>query len=138
MVSPLRTPLPVPAQTTGTTVSSEDYLSRKMTTLATGAATAVYTAGAASIRQVHVIQTILITNPTGGAVTATIQVYQASNTTSYEFYPATSLASKGRLVFPTDGAASLNLVLEPSDEIRLTGNGLTAIVIAQIHQGNVK
>jgi hypothetical protein len=119
-------------------VSNEGYLARKMTTLADANPTAVYTAGAANTRQVHVIQTILVTNPTGGAVTATLTVYQSSNTTVYEFYPATSLAAKGRLPFPSDGAASLNLVLEPSDEIRLTGNGLTAIVVARIHQGNTK
>lgn len=130
---------PIAAQPTKTTlVSDEGYLVREMTTLSSGSATAIYSALGSDIRQVHIVQSILVTNPTAGIVSALVQVYRAANATSYEFYPATNLASKGRLPFPTDNGSDLGLLLEAGDELRLTGNGLTAIVMARVYQGNVK
>ncbi len=116
-------------------VSSDGYEVFTATTLAGTSPVAVYTAAAAPIRRITKIKKLVVTNPTGGALNVTILYYRASNTTSYEWYPLQSLASKARLNFD-----DVEMVLEPSDELRVTesGDGISVFVSTREYQGSVK
>ncbi len=116
-------------------VSSDGYEVFTATTLAGTSPVAVYTAAAAAIRRITKVKKLVVTNPTSGALNVTVIYYRASNTTSYEWYPLQSLASKARLVFD-----DVEMTLEPSDELRVTesGDGISVFVSTREYQGSVK
>jgi len=117
-----------------TTVSQDGYETLTATALTTGSATAVYTAATSAVKRITKIKKLVVTNPTGGAVNITVTYFRDANSTSYTYYPATSLAAAGRLVFD-----DVEMTLEPEDEIRVTGaSGIHCFVSAREYQGNVK
>jgi hypothetical protein len=129
------TTIPAPqASRTIALVSSDGYKTFTVTALTGGAATSVYTAASSAQRRITELRKLVVTNPTGGAANITVTYYRAASATSFEYYPQTSLASKGRLVFDT-----LEFPIEPDDELRVTGaSGIHVFVSAREYQGNVK
>jgi hypothetical protein len=115
-------------------VLSDGYETFTALALSSGAATAIFTAAAANLRKLSKIEKLVITNPTAGAVTITVAYFEAASATVFTYYPATSLAAAGRLVFD-----EVLMQLEPLDELRVTGaSGIHCFVSAREYLGNVK
>lgn len=134
MASSSQAPLPPAAGQTLALVSAEGYETFTATALAGTTATAVYTAAASALRRITKLRKLVVANPTGGAVNITVAYFRNANATSYAYYPLTSLAAAGRLVFD-----DLEMTLEPADELRVTGAaGVHVFVSAREYQGNVK
>jgi hypothetical protein len=116
-----------------TLVSTDGYETFTVTALPNTFATTVYTAAASALRRITKIRKLVIANPTVGAVNITV-IYRLANTTDYVYYPATSLAAGGRLVFD-----DMEMTLSPDDRLEVAGNtGVNVFVSAREYQGNVK
>jgi hypothetical protein len=134
MATAPQTPAPPAINQVLTLVSAEGYETFTATALAGASPTAVYTAAASAQRRITKVRKLVVANPTGGAVSITVAYRRASDAVTFTYYPGTSLAAAGRLVFD-----ELEMTLEPLDELRVTGAaGIHCFVSAREYQGNVK
>jgi hypothetical protein len=134
MATTSQTPAPPATNQVLTLVSAEGYETFTATALTGTSATSVYTAAASALRRVTKVKKLVVANPTGGAVNITVTYRRASDAVTFTYYPGTSLAAAGTLVFD-----EVEITLEPLDELRVTGAaGIHCFVSAREYQGNVK
>jgi hypothetical protein len=129
---PQTSPAPLANQTVAL-VSAEGYETFTATALTGTSPIAVYTAAASAQRRITKVRKLVVVNTTAGAISITV-TYRLANTTDHVYYPATSLAAGGRIVFD-----DMEMTLSPDDVLRVTGNtGVNVFVSAREYQGNVK